>query len=189
MSGVLTDIIEQSQANLAMVEFETIGDSPKVYRTTKIEELAYSATISEGTETVQRSKNEILAIDKKEDIQYGSDLTASHIVFSPQIFALIDGGTLIYHESEFTKVIGYNAPAIGTVVNRAKFTIRAYSEVKEGDEIVGYDCIEFVKCKGKPVSFTLKDGEFRVTQYTITSRPAKGELPYSIKSVTSLPTA
>lgn len=189
MAGVLTNITEQSQANLAMVEFETLGELPKIYRTTRIEELTYAAVTSEGQEVVQRSKNEILAIDKKEDIQYGSDLTASHIVFSPEIFSLIDGGTLIMDESSPAKATGYNSPAIGTVIKREKFNVRAYSEVKEGDEIIGYYCIEFVKCKGKPISFSFKDGEFIVTQYTMTSRPAKGELPYSIKFLEALPTA
>lgn len=187
MSGVLTNITEQSQANLAMIEFETLGVSAKIYRTDKIQELTYAAVISEGTETVQRNKNEILAIDKKEDIQYGSDLTASHIVFSPEIFALIDGGSLVMSSSEPKKVVGYNPPAIGTVVKREKFNVRAYSEIKEGDEIVGYNCIEFKTCKGKPISFNLKDGDFIVTQYTISSRPPKGELPYNIKIVDALP--
>lgn len=187
MAGILTNIDEQSQANLAMVEFETLGDAPKIYRTTKIQELGYSAVISEGGEVVHRIKNEILATDKKEDIQYGSDLTASHVVFSPQIFALIDGGTLVFDDLEPTKVVGYNPPAIGSVVNRTKFNVRAYSEVKDGEEIVGYNCIEFVKCKGKPISFTFKDGEFVVTQYTIISRPGKSELPYSLKKLDTLP--
>lgn len=187
MAGILTNIDEQSQANLAMVEFETLGDSPKIYRTTRIQELGYSAVISDGGETVHRNKNEILGIDKKEDIQYGSDLTASHVVFSPQIFALIDGGTLVYDTVESTKVIGYNPPAIGTVVNRTKFNVRAYSEIKDGEEVIGYNCIEFLKCKGKPISITFKDGEFITNQYTITSRPGKSELPYSLKTITQLP--
>ena len=187
MTAKLTNIDEQSQVNLAMIEFETLGDSPQIYRTDKIQELTYAAVISEGEEKVHRNKNEILAIDKKEDIQYGSDLTASHVVFSPQVFALIDGGTLVYDEVETTKVIGYNPPAIGKVVKRTKFNLRAYSEIKEGDEIVGYSCLEFLKCKGKPISFNLKDGEFVVTQYNITSRPSKNELPYNLKIVDSLP--
>lgn len=188
MAGaVLTNIDEQTQSNLAMVEFETIETTPKIYRTTRIEELAYSAVISEGGEVVHRNKNEILGIDKKEDIQYGSDLSAKHLVFSPQIFALIDGGTLVMDTVETTKVIGYNPPTTGAVVNRTKFKVRAYSEIKDGADTTAYYCIEFTKCKGKPISFTFKDGEFFVSQYNITSRPGKTEVPYSIKKITALP--
>lgn len=187
MAATLTNITEQSQVNLALVEFETLGDTPKIYRTNRIQELTYAAVISEGSEAIQRSKDEILAIDKREDIQYGSDLGASHVVFSPEIFALIDGGTLVYDETETTKVIGYKPPVIGKVVKRSRFNVRAYSEIKEGDEIIGYNCLEFTKCKGKPISFNFKDGEFLVSQYNMISRPGKNELPYNLKIVENLP--
>ena len=74
------------------------------------------------------------------------------------------------------------------MVNRVKFTTKIYTEEKDADgETLGYQCFAFKGCKGKPVSFNFKDGEFMAPQYTISSRVKKGTAPYNLTFLEELP--
>ena len=58
---------ELALANIAMAEF--IVDGGKTYATTRIDEVAYSAVIDEGQETILRVKNEFVATNRFDDLQ------------------------------------------------------------------------------------------------------------------------
>lgn len=185
MPGTLKVIDEQTLANIAMLEFAQSDGTGDIFRTNKCDELSYSAVISEGAETILRVKNEIVATNNFEDIQYGSDLSFKQVIFSPYMLAAIDGGEVAVDESD--EVTGYNPPAIGSPVARKEWDISVYTDIKSGANQGKYCKITYKRCKGKPVSYSFKDGEFVVPEYTTSSRPASGELPYTMEYVDELP--
>lgn len=185
MPGTLKVIDEQTLANIAMLEFKQSDDKGDIFRTNKCEELSYSAVVNEGQETQLRVKNEILATNKFEDIQYGSDLSFSQVIFSPYMLAAIDGGEVTTGLE--SAVTGYNPPAVGAPVARKEWDITVYTEIKSGANLGKYCAITYKRCKGKPASFSFKDGEFVVPKYETSSRPNSGELPYEMKYVDALP--
>ena len=172
---------ELALANIALAEF--VVDTT-TYRTTRIDEIAYSAVIDEGQETLLRVKNEFVATNRFEDLQYGSDLTLKQVTFTPEILELIDGGTMT-KDSDGTTIIGYAPPAAATIVNRKKFKVNIYVEVKNKEG--KYACFTFDKLKGKPASFSFKDGEFIAPEYNASSRLNAGEVPYKVTFVDTLP--
>lgn len=182
-------IIEKPIVNIVRVEVVTEETTPKTYRFDTADEATYAPVVSEGQETLLRVKNKIIASNKTEDLQYGSDLNMKQVVMVPQVLALVDGGTLVTTGTgETLKVTGYKPPVVGTVVNRTKFSLKIYTEEKEADgDTVEYQCFTFKGCKGKPVNFTFKDGEFMAPQYTIASRVPKGEAPYDLTFLETLP--
>ncbi|GAA0825263.1 hypothetical protein [Clostridium tertium] len=178
-------ITEKSIVNIVRVEVETEETTPKIYRFDTASEATYAAVVSEGQETILRAKNKILATNKTEDIQYGSDVNLTQVVMVPEVLAIVDGGTLT---KTLDKVTGYRPPAMGEVVNRTGFKLRIFTEEKDGDgETLGYQCFEYPGCKGKPVSFNFKDGEFMAPAYTISSRVKKGTAPYNLDFLDELP--
>lgn len=182
-------ITEKPIVNIVRVEIVTEEDSPKTYRFDTASEATYAPVVSEGEEKVLRIKNTILATNKTEDIQYGSDLNFTQVVMVPEVLAIVDGGTLnTTGELDSKKITGYTPPVVGSPVNRTKFTTKIYTEEKDGDgETLGYQCFAFKGCKGKPVAFTFKDGEFMAPAYTVSSRVKKGTVPYNLDFLESLP--
>lgn len=171
--------------NIVRVEIETDENEANKYVFETASEATYAPVNSEGAETVLRVKNTILATNKTEDIQYGSDITFVDTIFMPEVFALVDGGTLKGSKGNYT---GYDAPVVGSAVSRKKFKLNIYTEEKDTDgETLGYVKFGFKGCKGTPATFNFKDGEFLAPSYTISSRPPKGQAPYSIDFLSQLP--
>ena len=172
---------ELALANIAMAEFVVSGGT--TYATTRIDEVAYSAVIDEGQETILRVKNEFVATNRFDDLQYGSDLTFKQVTFTPEILELIDGGTCTKDDQD--NITGYAPPAASTIVQRKPFKVNIYVEVKnkEGQ----YACFAFDKLKGKPATFSFKDGEFISPEYGAFSRLNAGEVPYEVTFVDELP--
>ncbi|GIM29825.1 hypothetical protein CPJCM30710_24910 [Clostridium polyendosporum] len=171
--------------NIKRVEIITDEATPQTLTWDTASEAGYEPIVSEGEEKVLRTKNTIHAIDKTEDIQYGSDITLTDNKFAPEVLAIIDGGTLKKDAEQ--NIIGYTPPVSGQAVNRKTFTLNIYTEEKEGDEIVGYFKFSYPNCKGKPANFTFKDGEFTTPEFTISSRPKNGEAPYDLDILAQLP--
>lgn len=180
---------EKPLVNITRVEIITNEVVPRTMYFDTADEGTYAATTSEGKETILRSKNRIVATNRTEDIQYGSELTLKDLVMLPEVLCVVDGGKLTYDLVDKTKIVGYNPPVLGEVVKRTTFTTNIYCEEKDTDgEILGYSKFSFPVCKGKPVSFNFKDGEFMAPQYTIASRPKKGAAPYNLDFIEQLPT-
>ena len=180
---------EKPIVNIVRTEIVTEEDVPKTYRFNTATEATYSPVVSEGAETVLRVKDEIKAVNRTEDIQYGSDINLSQAVMSPEVLAIVDGGTLTTTGSEGQeKVTKYTPPVVGAPVVRKKFTLKVYTEEKDADgETLGYQCFAYKGCKGRPVNYTFKDGEFMVPQYTVKSRVKKGVAPYELDFLEELP--
>lgn len=172
--------------NIKRVEIVTEETTPKTYTWDTASECEQSPDISEGQENLLRTKNTIHAIDRTEDITYGTTITFKDNLFQPEVIEVIDGGTLL--KDVDSNITGYEPPIIGVPVNRKKFTLNIYSEEKDADgEPIGYVKFSYPHCKGKPIKVSLKDGEFYLPEYTCVSRPKKGEKPFGLEFLESLP--
>lgn len=178
-----TTPMEFPLANIARVEIITDETEPKEYRLTDVATDAEStAYISQGNENELRVKNTIKAQNRTEDIVMGYDTRLIAATMVPEIFALVDGGTW----DATTKK--YEAPPIGTVVNRTPFHMNIYTEEKDADgSTISYVKFTYKNCKGTPVNFIFKDGEFFVPEFTVKSRPKMGEKPVTFEILEQLP--
>lgn len=185
----LVQVEEKPIANIVRVDITTEEAEPKRYSITTADEGTYTPVVSEGSENILRTKNTIHAIDSKEDIQYGSDIKLKDLLFTPEVLAIIDGGTIKTSTVEtVTKVTGYEGPVVGQPVKRKKFTLDIYTEEKDtSTETVGYQKFSFPGCKGTPVEFSFKDGEYMSPEYTVKSRPGKGKAPFDLDFLEQLP--
>jgi hypothetical protein len=174
--------------NIVRTEIVTEETTPQTYVFETADEASVEPHVSEGQENILRVKNQILAIDRTEDIVVGYDLTFKDNTLIPELLALIDGGTLTYDDVETDKVVKYEGPESGKTVSRTKFTLNVYTEEKdESGDTVKYAKFIFKHCKGKPVEFTLKDGEFYVPELKAESRSKSGEKPVTIEFLDTLP--
>lgn len=145
--------------------------------------------ISAGDEKIFRVKNQIIAINRTEDIVIGYDVTLKNNELIMELLALVDGGDLVFDEIETTKVIGYDAPSTGGVVEREAFDLALYcAEKDQSGDTVGYVKFLFKHTKGSPVKYTFKDGEFFVPEMKVSSRPKSTDFPVEISVLTALPT-
>lgn len=173
--------------NIELVEIITEEETPQTLYFDTADEATYSPDISEGKETILRVKNKILSTNKTEDIQYGSTLTFKDTAFQPTVLAIVDGGTVA---KTADKITGYSSPAVGEVVKRIPCTVNIYTSEKDtSGEVLQYAKFSYPSCKGKPAKFSFKDGEYMTPEYTMISRPAKGEKPFDLTFVDELPTS
>lgn len=174
--------------NIKRVEIITEEDTPKTYTWETADKAKVSPEISKGKETTLRIKDTIYANNRTEDIVIGYNLEFQDNMFIPQVFALVDGGTLTFDEDDETNVIAYEGPEIGVVVKRTKFTLNVYTEEKDVDgETLKYAKFIYKHCKGKPAEYDIEDGKFMVPKLKMESRPKKGEKPVKIEFVDKLP--
>ncbi len=179
------NLTEIPLVNIVRAEIITEEELSKTYRFETADEATYTAVTSEGQESIHRTKNVIHAVNRTEDIQYGSDINMKNANFIPEVLAIVDGGTLVKSDN---KVTGYKPPVVGKPVKRTLFTLNIYSEEKDIDgETKKYAKFSFPSCKGKPASFSFKDGEFTTPSYTISSRTPSGKAPYDLTFLEELP--
>lgn len=178
-----TTPLEFPLANIARVEIVTEETEPKEYRLTDVATDAdVIAYVSQGEEKELRVKNVIKAQNKTEDIVMGYDIKLISATMIPEILALVDGGTW----DPLTKE--YAAPVIGVPVVRKSFTMNIYTEEKDADgSTISYVKFTYKNCKGKPVNYSLKDGEFFVPEMNATSRPKVGQSPVNFIILDELP--
>lgn len=132
----------------------------------------------------------ILRAQKPEVSTYtGTDITLTDNVFNPELVKVLQGGTIIYDQVDTDKIVGYTPPTVGSGEKGSTFTLHAYSaQYDTSGEIVQYEKMSFPHCTGVPVALNSEDGVFRAPEYTIRSRPASSESPYTIDYVSTLPT-
>lgn len=175
-------------ANIVRVEIATIEAIPRKFRWETSSKASIKPFVSEGSEEILRVKNSILATNRYEDIVVGYDLEFEDNAFVPEVFALIDGGTLIYNELDPNKLERYDAPVVGLPVNRKLFNLSIYTEEKDIDGMAkSYAKLQLNNCKGKPAEFELEDGKFMVPKFSVASRPKAGESPTSLDFLDVLP--
>ena len=173
-------------ANIVRTEFITEENPAKVYLVDTASEATANVFLSAGTDLELRIKNHILAQNNTEDIAKGYDIAFNDATFSPELFALIDGGqSTVTSGGEFQN---YNAPVAGKVVERTKAQMAVYSEEKDyNGDVLSYIRLVYPHAKGSPANVQIQDGQFYSPSYTLKSRPRFGESPLAMQTLTSLP--
>lgn len=173
-----TDIRSLALANIVRAEIITEEASPRVMTFMTGKKATATPKVSQGSENELRIKNTILANNDFEDIVTGYEIALEDSTFTPDVFALIDGGT----STENGDHVSYAAPVAGSVVERTKFTLALYAAEKDYDgSDVSYVRFMFPHCKGTPATITCEDGAYYAPSYTIKSRPSMGESPASME--------
>ena len=171
--------------NIVKAEIITQETAPKIYSWETASKVNAKPKISQGSEDILRVKNRIIAKNKFEDLVTGYEIDFEDNVFLPEVFALVDGGTLT---SNAGKAVKYEGPASGSPVNRLSFDIKLYTEEKDSDSSTkSYACFTVKNCKGKPAEFSIEDGKVLVPKLTMESSPKVGEKPVSIDFMDKLP--
>ena len=128
----------------------------------------------------------------------GNRITLTDNVFAPELFKMLQGGTIKYwqeaaHTTEGTEdqgfgVSSYTPPTVGSGEKGEVFTLRAYSaQYDTSGQIIRYERIDYPNCQGVPVAMSSEDGAFRAPEYTINSAPSENQAPYEIHYVYELP--
>ena len=178
--------MQMAIANIERIDIITEEEEPRVFSFDTASEASAEAQISAGAENELRIKNQILAQNIPEDIVKGFNISFTDSTFSPEVFALVDGGESTVDSNEnFAK---YSAPTAGEVVSRVKSTFAVYASEKDYDgNSLSFTAFVFPHASGSPASVSLKDGEFYAPSYTVKSRPSKGQSPMKVLSLPSLP--
>lgn len=173
-------------ANIERVDIITEEDTPRVMSFDTASEASAEAQISAGSENELRIKNQILAQNMTEDIVKGFQISLTDSTFSPEVFALVDGGES--RDDGEDNFVSYAAPVAGQAVSRIKSTVVIYSSEKDYDgNSLSYTAFIFPHACGTPTSVSLKDGEFFAAAYKLKSRPGRGESPMTVLCLPSLP--
>lgn len=114
----------------------------------------------------------------------GHQITLTDNVFTPEIAKILQGGSISGEGVSLT----YQPPVLGSDEKGEVFELDCYSaEYDSSGQIVKYEKITYPNCQGMPFAINSEDNTFRVTEYTINSAPKKGEAPYKISYVETLP--
>ena len=180
------NIEERVLANIVRAEIID-EESQTVYSFNTASEASIKPYVSEGEEKIHRVKNTILATLRYEDILLGYEIKLVNNTFCPELLSLIDGGTVTYDDEE--KFASYTSPVVEAKASttRKNLTVCLYTEELDCDgETMGYFKFTFRHAKGKPVEYTIKDGEFIVPELTLRSRAKTGESCVSVDSLKTL---
>lgn len=174
-------------ANIVRVEIETYDTEPKQYRIKTADEINCKPFVSEGKEDILRSFNTIIAQNKLEDLILGYELNMKEVAMSPEVFALIDGGTVSF-DTDGTTFKSYEGAAVGQETVRKRFKLHVYCEQKDANgENISYMKFTFEYAKGKPAEFAFKNGEWVTPQYSIKTSAKIGEKPVKVEAIATLP--
>lgn len=118
----------------------------------------------------------------------GNQITLRDNLFNPELVKILQGGTIQFLQAGGA-VVSYTPPLVGESAEGEKFTLNCYSaQYDEAGDIIRYEKISYPNCHGQPYAFGAEDGVFRASEYIINSAAKKGEAPYTITYVSTLPT-
>ena len=145
-------------------------------------------TATEETAAVRLVVKGILRAQKKRKYTIvGNTITLTDNVFNPDLVLALQGGTCTY-DSTTGALTGYTPPVVGSKEELTSFTLNCYSaQYDASGDIVNYEKISYPNCTGQPIAFSSEDDVFRAPEYVIDSAPKKGEAPYVITYVDTLP--
>lgn len=170
----------------------TIDVSLVVVRTNSVEiavDTANKIGVEPQTEESDAIKliklGKVLAQKPASSVITGHQITLTDNVFIPEVVKILQGGTLENTEGGYPH---YKPPVSGSNDKGEIFALDCYSAVYDSSgQIVKYELITYPNCQGTPVALNSEDDVFRLPEYTINSAPKKGEAPYDISYVDSLP--
>lgn len=141
--------------------------------------------VSKGTYRELRENTTVAAVKQTPDILLGYDIVLTDTCLNPRAFAAADGGEVSVFEHIFSS---YAAPEAGNDPARTPFSLQLFAAQKdENGSDAGYLQLSFSACTGCPASFSLSQGEFFLTDYTIRSRSFGAQTSMSIIRLSSLP--
>ena len=170
----------------------TIDVSLVVVRTASVEiavdtanKIAVEPQIEESDAIKLIKLGKVLAQKPASSVITGHQITLTDNVFIPEVVKIFQGGTLENTEGGYPH---YKPPVSGSNDKGEIFSLDCYSAVYDSSgQIVKYELITYPNCQGTPVALNSEDDVFRLPEYTINSAPKKGEAPYDISYVDSLP--
>lgn len=173
-------------ANISGAEIITNEATPRFFKFTSAKSVTPEPVLSEGKEEELRTRNTILAQNVLEDILKGYNIKLKDVVFSPELMAFAQGGSVNYDaDGNFES---YNAPVAGEAAQHTRFVLRIYSEEKDYDGATKcYYRFAFPGCFGSAASFTFEDGEFVSPEYTLKSRAEGGKTQLLIDCMDHMP--
>lgn len=173
-------------ANISGAEIITMEETPRFFRFTSAKSVTPEPVLSEGKEEELRTRNTILAQNVLEDILKGYNIKLKDVVFTPELVAFAQGGSVTYDsEGNFES---YNAPTAGEAAQHTRFILRIYSEEKDYDGATKcYYRFTFPGCFGSTASFNFEDGEFVSPEYTLKSRAEGGKTQLLIDCLDAMP--
>lgn len=119
----------------------------------------------------------------------GNTIVLTDNTFTPEVALILQGGTIAYDSVDTTKIVSYEPPVVGSKDKGEVCKICCYSAIYSAAGLItGYEKITYPNCQGTPVAMGSENGVFRVNEYTINSAPDKGQAPYKIEYVDTLPT-
>ncbi len=173
-------------ANISGAEIITIEKTPRFFKFSSAKSVTPEPVLSEGKEEELRTGNTILAQNVLEDILKGYNIKLKDVVFSPELMAFAQGGSISYDADG--KFESYNAPTAGQAAEHTRFILRIYSEEKDYDGATkSYYRFAFPGCFGSNASFSFEDGEFVSPEYTVKSRAEGGKTQLLIDCLDSMP--
>lgn len=169
--------------DVVMTQIKVSGGTTHSFATA--DEISCEPVIEEGESKNLTIKNKLIASKQTPDMVLGHDITCKDNVFTPELLADIQGGTVSKQTERFSK---YTAPNVGAMPTTKVFDFIAYVEIVGDDGATGeYLKYTFSNCKGSFISPNFKDGEYYANEYTIKSRPALNTSLYTVDLVTELP--
>lgn len=180
----IKNLEERVLANIVRAEIkDEEGENTYIFTTSS--EASIKPFVSEGTEKIHRVKNTILGSLRYEDILLGYEIKLVNNTFCPELLSLVDGGEITNDEDG--NFVSYVSPVVGTVTDRKNLTVSLYTEELDCDgETLEYMKFTFKHAKGKPVEYSIKDGEFFVPELTLRSRAKTGESSVSVEALKEL---
>lgn len=118
----------------------------------------------------------------------GNKLTMTDNVLNVQLLKMLQGGTIVMDTVDPTKVKSYTPPVSGSTEKGEVTEVTVYSAIYNAAAVLtGYEKITYPNCQGSPFAPSSEDGVFRVAELVFNSAPDKGEAPYKLEYVTTLP--
>lgn len=118
----------------------------------------------------------------------GNTIVLSDNVLTPELLVILQGGTITYKSGSSGPISKYQPPVAGSAEKGKTFTLNMYSSIYDAAGLItGYEKISYPNCQGTPFTPSSEDGEWRLAEYTINSAPKKGQAPYTIEYVDTLP--
>lgn len=159
--------------------------SGATYNFSTADEISCEPILEEGESKQLKIKSRVIAQKQTPDMVLGHDIKCKDNVFTPELLADIQGGTVVKESEGFKK---YTAPNVGAMPATKAFDFIVYVEIVGDDGATGeYLKYTFPNCKGIFISPNFKDGEYYSSEYTIKSRPALGTQLYDVELVSELP--
>ncbi len=178
------NVIEKALIGVALVVL-TDSDGKKYSFTTSTKASA-KVVIEEGKKIELTIKGVLKAQRKFDSTIKGVDLEFSDNMFLPEVVALLQGGVI--EKDEDGEFLSYKPPTAGSTPELKSFSVDIYSEETDTSGVVlGYVKLSMPNGKGEPVELGFEDDKFYSAKYIIKTAPDKGQAPYIIEMVKSLP--